>query len=157
MFTKPGIFEIDLHQSDIRNQLPWMDALFQYSKTFIALLKEFGFSDLAESDNDNSRLNCCQSDSHIDPNILTCLYYFRRTIKLQYNNGTGGCFPAHYDNPGPGSNRAITCILYLNKDWCDRYGGEITLYPFLGEVSSKLSSRAFEFIINEATYLHQYH
>lgn len=38
-------------------------------------------------------------------------------MKLQWNRGTpagGGSFPAHYDNPGPPSKRALTCIVYLN-------------------------------------------
>ena len=42
-----------------------------------------------------------------------------RTVKLQHNRGGGGCFPLHYDNPGPPSRRALTCILYLNPDWTE--------------------------------------
>ena len=54
-----------------------------------------------------------------------------RTVKLQHNRGGGGCFPLHYDNPGPPSRRALTCILYLNPDWTEGDGGELLLTPFL--------------------------
>ena len=52
-------------------------------------------------------------------------------IKLQYNKGSGGCFPYHYDNPGPPSRRQLTCIVYLNPEWKDGDGGELRLLPFL--------------------------
>ena len=48
---------------------------------------------------------------------------------MQRNDGTGGCFPTHYDNPGPPSKRA-TCILYLNPHWRTGDGGELDLVPF---------------------------
>ena len=54
-----------------------------------------------------------------------------RTVKIQHNAGRGGCFPLHYDNPGPPSSRALTCILYLNPDWSEGDGGELQLIPFL--------------------------
>lgn len=47
--------------------------------------------------------------------------------------GSGGCFPLHYDNPGPPNKRALTCLLYLNPDWKDGDGGELCLTPFLGK------------------------
>jgi hypothetical protein len=37
------------------------------------------------------------------------------TIKLQVNEGGGGCFPMHYDTNTARSTREITAILYLNK------------------------------------------
>lgn len=46
-------------------------------------------------------------------------------------SGSGGCFPLHYDNPGPPNKRALTCLLYLNPDWKDGDGGELCLTPFL--------------------------
>ncbi|CAN0313487.1 unnamed protein product, partial [Hapterophycus canaliculatus] len=54
-----------------------------------------------------------------------------RTLKLQRNAGSGGCFPMHYDNPGPPNKRALTCLLYLNPDWKEGDGGEVCLTPFL--------------------------
>lgn len=33
------------------------------------------------------------------------------TVKLQYNDGGGGCFPLHYDNPGRPNNRVVTCLV----------------------------------------------
>ncbi|CAN0508374.1 unnamed protein product [Ectocarpus sp. 8 AP-2014] len=54
-----------------------------------------------------------------------------RTLKLQRNAGSGGCFPLHYDNPGPPNKRALTCLLYLNPSWKEGDGGEVCLTPFL--------------------------
>jgi len=54
-----------------------------------------------------------------------------QAIKLQWNRGQGGCFPWHYDNPGPPSRRQLTCIWYLNPDWEESHGGELVLWPFL--------------------------
>lgn len=112
LYTKPGIFELDLHQTAVRTQLKNMDNLFTESRTkLIPLLSRLGIENLSDSDDDKSR-----------------------TIKLQFNNGSGGCFPYHYDNPGPPSNRLLTCILYLNREWEPEHGGELTLYPFLQQV-----------------------
>ena len=55
-----------------------------------------------------------------------------RVLKLQYNDGHGGCFPFHYDNPGPPNKRALTCLVYLNPGWSAGDGGELQLQPFLG-------------------------
>ena len=52
---------------------------------------------------------------------------------MQYNAGHGGCFPYHYDNPGPPSKRQLTCIIYLNPDWTEGDGGELVLWPFLSD------------------------
>ena len=52
------------------------------------------------------------------------------TIKLQYNEGIGGCFPMHYDTSSQHSRREVTAILYLNPDWRPGDGGELELYPF---------------------------
>lgn len=52
---------------------------------------------------------------------------------MQYNAGHGGCFPYHYDNPGPPSRRQLTCIIYLNPDWTEGDGGELVLWPFLSD------------------------
>ncbi|KAJ8599191.1 hypothetical protein CTAYLR_007519 [Chrysophaeum taylorii] len=46
-------------------------------------------------------------------------------VKLQRN--TGGGFPAHYDNAGPPSRRAVTAILYLT----DGDSGMLEIFEFL--------------------------
>ena len=33
------------------------------------------------------------------------------SVKTQYNDGTGGCFPLHFDNAGPPSKRKLTCLV----------------------------------------------
>lgn len=55
-----------------------------------------------------------------------------QAIKLQWNRGQGGCFPWHYDNPGPPSRRRLTCIWYMNPDWQPTHGGQLALWPFVG-------------------------
>jgi len=52
------------------------------------------------------------------------------TIKLQYNNGSGGCFPMHYDTSSSHSEREMTAILYLNDAWEPGDGGELRVFPF---------------------------
>ena len=56
---------------------------------------------------------------------------FRTSILGMKRAGSGGCFPLHYDNPGPPNKRALTCLLYLNPNWEDGDGGEVCLTPFL--------------------------
>eukprot|EP00418_Pyrodinium_bahamense_P021480 CAMPEP_0179146470 /NCGR_PEP_ID=MMETSP0796-20121207/70726_1 /TAXON_ID=73915 /ORGANISM="Pyrodinium bahamense, Strain pbaha01" /LENGTH=285 /DNA_ID=CAMNT_0020846941 /DNA_START=75 /DNA_END=930 /DNA_ORIENTATION=+ len=51
------------------------------------------------------------------------------TLKIQRNEGQGGCFPLHYDNPGPPNKRALTCLVYLNEGWAAANGGELELRP----------------------------
>merc|ERR1712008_129192 len=76
---------------------------------------------------------------------------FGVSIKVQYNDGTGGCFPAHYDNPGPPSKRQLTCLCYANSSWSSGDGGELELLsvgeapvllePLAGRVVFFLSDR----------------
>ena len=51
-------------------------------------------------------------------------------LKLQYNEGVGGCFPMHYDTTGDRSRRALTLLLYCTDDWRAPDGGELRLFPF---------------------------
>ena len=53
-------------------------------------------------------------------------------VKLQCNEGAGGCFPLHYDNAGPPSKRRLTCLFYLSVGWSETDGGELQLVPWLG-------------------------
>eukprot|EP00904_Undaria_pinnatifida_P010183 jgi/Undpi1/6295/HiC_scaffold_20.g08778.m1 len=106
-FSKPNIFEVDLHDDAIRTRLPEMDALFQQEELVEALAEAF-------------------------PEGLRLARGTRgKTLKLQRNAGSGGCFPLHYDNPGPPNKRALTCLLYLNPCWKEGDGGEVCLTPFL--------------------------
>lgn len=50
-------------------------------------------------------------------------------VKLQYNEGGGGCFPLHFDTYGD-DGKCVTAVLYLNESWAEGDGGEIVLYPF---------------------------
>lgn len=52
------------------------------------------------------------------------------TIKLQCNEGAGGCFPMHYDTRGSQSRRGLTMLFYLNEAWEPSHGGELRLFPF---------------------------
>ena len=51
----------------------------------------------------------------------------------RYNEGGGGCFPLHYDNPGRPNRRKLTALVYLNPDWVDGDGGELVVQQFCGE------------------------
>eukprot|EP00658_Telonema_sp_P-2_P043568 TRINITY_DN3149_c0_g1_i2.p1 TRINITY_DN3149_c0_g1~~TRINITY_DN3149_c0_g1_i2.p1 ORF type:complete len:313 (-),score=46.62 TRINITY_DN3149_c0_g1_i2:129-1067(-) len=105
-FSKPHILELDLHHEQVRQRVPEFDALWcseALSRRLGALVPSF---ELAHG-----------TSGH--------------TVKLQYNSGSGGCFPFHYDNPGPPNNRAVTCLLYLNPGWKQGDGGELVLQPFL--------------------------
>jgi len=57
------------------------------------------------------------------------------TVKLQCNEGGGGCFPMHYDNAGPPNRRKLTCLVYLNPEWKEKDGGQLVLYPWLSSES----------------------
>ncbi|CAM9199670.1 unnamed protein product [Sphacelaria rigidula] len=106
-FSKPNIFEVDLHEKDIRDRVPEMNALFHEEELVDALAEAFP-----------EGLRLAKGTQG-------------RALKLQRNAGSGGCFPLHYDNPGPPNKRALTCLLYLNPDWKDGDGGELCLTPFL--------------------------
>lgn len=106
IYSKPGIFEVDLHDENLRKGLSTFEQLFEdnvIAKYVKSHVPEFG-------------LLTSQRDI---------------TIKLQYNNGTGGAFPFHYDNPGRPNKRKITILVYLNKNWKKGDGGELVLKPFL--------------------------
>lgn len=51
-------------------------------------------------------------------------------IKLQINEGAGGCFPIHNDTADGLDERRLTAIWYLNPDWKQGDGGELRLYPW---------------------------
>ena len=72
---KPHIFEVDLHDDEVRAKVPSLDQLFQ-EEALVEVLNEK------------------------DPALCLVKGKSGKTIKLQYNCGNGGCFPLHYDNPG---------------------------------------------------------
>jgi hypothetical protein len=61
--------------------------------------------------------------------IIRLLFF----LIINYNLNSGGCFPLHYDNPGPPNRRALTCLFYLNENWQEGDGGEVELQPFLSQ------------------------
>jgi hypothetical protein len=105
-YSKPNIFEMDLHNESIRKLLPSFDALFSARTCVVDLAKSVPSLDLLTTTSDI-------------------------TVKLQYNAGNGGCFPWHYDNPGLPNKRKISMLTYLNPDWKLGDGGELVLKPFL--------------------------
>ncbi|CAK0853597.1 unnamed protein product [Prorocentrum cordatum] len=106
LFVKPSIFEADLFDEAAQRELPELAEL---------LLGEALAGPLAE------RL----------PELRLAAGPGARSVKLQHNAGAGGCFPLHYDNAGPPSRRALTCVVYMNPGWRPGDGGELELRPFL--------------------------
>lgn len=106
LFVKPHIYEADLHDEALREDLPeFADLFFEdgLAQSLASQLPELGVESGPSA----------------------------KTLKVHYNNGSGGCFPWHYDNAGRPSKRSITCIVYLNPSWKDGDGGELALQPFL--------------------------
>jgi hypothetical protein len=112
---KPHIFEMDLHWGEEGKS---------------AVAKDLEDSELMKLFK-NSYL-IAEQFNRLDPNL--CLETdpdkARHTLKVQCNEGHGGCFPWHYDNPGR-DRRRLSCLLYLNEDWEDSRGGQIEVAPFL--------------------------
>jgi len=106
--TKPNIFELDLHNEEVRRLLPVFGELF-------------GSSALVEG------LNDAVDGLALVPGTDAT------TVKLQYNAGGGGCFPLHYDNPGPPNKRRVTMLTYLNPGWEEGDGGELQLVPWMSK------------------------
>jgi len=104
-FSKPNIYERDLHDEGARGRVRELAALWEQDELVDAL-------------NDKA------------PGLMLARGTGARTLKLQWNRGGGGCFPVHYDNPGRPNRRRITCLAYLNEDWEEGHGGELMLYPF---------------------------
>lgn len=108
LYEKPNIFELDLHDEKKRKESNELNFIFETG----------GPNFVLEAKKKLTFLNLANEPS---------------AIKLQYNKGNGGCFPYHYDNPGPPSRRQLTCIVYLNQNWKEGDGGELELLPFLSK------------------------
>lgn len=112
LLTKPGIWEGDLHVASLAEK--FADSLREWAGWFDACGDgDFGLA-LAE------RL----------PSLALRAGSRSRAVKLQIN--TGGSFPWHYDNAGPGCARALTALFYFNSEWKEGDGGELALMPFAG-------------------------
>jgi hypothetical protein len=55
---------------------------------------------------------------------------WRSTLKIQANDGLGGCFPMHFDTAPGVDSRVVTAIYYVNDQWKPGDGGELVLLPF---------------------------
>lgn len=112
-FTKPNIYECDLHKRSIRQQLPFFESLFDSQLgELVEVLR-----DRAATLEDLIPFQTAEEASSAV------------TLKLQMNEG--GAFPWHYDNPGRPNKRRLTMAVYLTPNWEEGDGGEIQLMPFL--------------------------
>ncbi|KRX09708.1 hypothetical protein PPERSA_02580 [Pseudocohnilembus persalinus] len=105
-YIKPHIFEVDLYDHERRKNSKELDYIHEIG----------GLQFVQAAQNAFKNLNLSFSPS---------------AIKMQYNEGGGGCFPWHYDNAGNPSKRQLTCVIYLNPEWKEGDGGEIVVWPFL--------------------------
>lgn len=111
IYEKPHIFEAELEDGPVRSQSPQL----------VATLARLRLAEEAASSLPELRLlagNVGSAGQGV-------------TVKLQCNEGHGGCFPLHYDNAGPPSRRRLTMLCYLNPNWRQSDGGELQLVPWL--------------------------
>eukprot|EP01083_Nonionella_stella_P040694 110336_1 len=129
-FSKPHIWELDLHsifddeQSNASNNKTIQK--LKHKERFNKLYHIFSSNVL--SDVIERRLNEVEGNTKWDLNKGKGKY----AIKLQWNEGSNGCFPWHIDNPS-NNKRRITMVFYLNKEWKEGDGGEIVLLPFMNQ------------------------
>ena len=108
IFEKPHIFECELGEPQFLAS--------EHAQRLLAAL---------------AALDCAESARAAFPELRLLPGDDAVTVKLQCNEGGGGCFPLHYDNAGPPSKRRLTCLVYLNPGWADGDGGELQLAPWL--------------------------
>ena len=61
---------------------------------------------------------------------LPSLSLHSQTVKVQLNEGSGSCFPLHFDSDSALDRRHVSCLLYLNRDYdAARDGGQLQLCP----------------------------
>lgn len=144
LFSKPGVFEYDMHMNTVENSsnningssgsMATLDRFFeatgkQLAEAFNEAAKEEAFSAIDDEEEDKEGKQ--QKHRSYARVIKVKPGDENRTVKLQIN--TCGAFPYHFDNPGGArQNRKLTCILYLNEAYEDKCGGEIVLVPFMG-------------------------
>jgi hypothetical protein len=108
-YTKPHIFELDLHHERARRLAPEFDALFsQFAQQSASLDNACG----PGAGNASTWVGGHGGGGARPAGSLPAVLNERlpglnlahggqaTTLKLQYNEGAGGCFPLHYDNPG---------------------------------------------------------
>eukprot|EP00038_Savillea_parva_P010379 m.189906 g.189906 ORF g.189906 m.189906 type:complete len:366 (+) comp17887_c0_seq1:180-1277(+) len=116
-FTKPHVYEYDLHAAVGPRPDPVAAGMLgRYTRLF-----HHACTELVD------RLN------YLCPGLSLVRGPRGIVVKLQYNDGGGGCFPLHYDNPGPPNRRILTCLVYLNPQWSPGDGGELQLVPFCAD------------------------
>ena len=144
LFSKPGVFEYDMHMNTVENSsnningssgsMATLDRFFaatgkQLAEAFNEAAKKEAFSAIDDEEEDKEGKQ--QKHRSYARVIKVKPGDENRTVKLQIN--TCGAFPYHFDNPGGArQNRKLTCILYLNEAYEDKCGGEIVLVPFMG-------------------------
>lgn len=106
VFVKPGIFEAELPDAPVQACAP----------------------DLVDT---LARLDLQGAAASAFPELALLRGSGSVTVKLQYNDGSGGCFPHHFDNAGPPSRRKLSILCYFNPQWREGDGGEIELVPWL--------------------------
>jgi hypothetical protein len=131
LFAKPNVFEADLHDESIRATVPELDFFFETVKNTLPRAFKKASTGVGTG-NETQDENTNDDDEFPFPDFARLASGDQaRTVKVQHNRGKGGCFPSHYDNPGGGSKRFLTCILYLNPIWTEGDGGELVVTPFL--------------------------
>jgi hypothetical protein len=107
---KPGVSELDMHDAEAEAILPAFHAFWrdEVPRLVARVREQLGFAPEPSPSADAI------------------------SVKVQRNDGRGGCFPLHHDNPGPPSKRVLTIVIYLNEGWVPGDGGEIVLVPFVG-------------------------
>ena len=112
--VKPGIAELDFHDERCRDALAGgaLDAR----------------STRAARSRPRARARCPQTFA-----TSLCRSPSRRRCRSRRSatSACGGCFPVHYDNAGPPSRRAITCLVYV-ANWRAEHGGELRVLAPLG-------------------------
>lgn len=54
-------------------------------------------------------------------------------VRLQITHGEYGCTPCHHDiSSSTPSNLQLSILIYLSEGWCQDWGGELQLQPFIG-------------------------
>lgn len=135
--TKPNIYERDLYNQSVRQQLPFFNSLFHGPLgQLVEVLRE--------------KVSCCED---LVPFETAAEAARSVTLKLQMNEG--GAFPWHYDNPGSPNRRRLTMAVYLTEQWSSEVGGELQLMPFLGPCISVAPQLATVVLFRSDLVLHR--
>ena len=145
LFSKPHVFEADMHDANVRGRVPALARFFEAAASALpdafaeaaaraarAMGARTETGDAGSSPSGGEAARAASPPPFPFPPLARLARGDgARAVKLQHNRGHGGCFPSHYDNPGGSNRRLLTCILYLNPGWTKGDGGELTLTPFL--------------------------